>query len=84
MEKFKNGFYKVMMIVLLVMSLIATVGALGNFYQTNSDRLSPVVIILGVVVLILFFISLFSFLKNIKEKHKNIVAFVLCILFLLL
>lgn len=81
MKKFRNIFYKVMMIVLLIMSSIATIGALGNFYQTTSDRLSPVVIILGVVVLILFFISIISWIRKISDKHVNIIAIILCGLF---
>jgi len=81
MEKFKNIFYKIMMILLFVMSLIATIGALCNFYQTGSDFLSPVVIVLGVVVLILFFISVASLLKKVEDKKKDIIAIILCVLF---
>lgn len=81
MEKFKIVFYKVMMIILLVMSSIATVGALCNFYHTTSDFLSPLVIILGVIVLVLFFISVLSLIKKINDKYINIVAGVLCVLF---
>lgn len=81
MEKFKSVFYKVMMALLLIMSLIATVGALFNFYKTTKDHLSPFVIILGVIVLILFFISISSLIKKISDKKKNIIAVILCILF---
>lgn len=81
MEKFKNIFYKVMMIVLLIMSSITTIGAICNFYQTTSDRLSPLVIVLGVVVLILFFISFYSVIKNFSDKCNNVIAGVLCVLF---
>lgn len=81
MEKFKNIFYKVMMVLLLIMSLIATSGALFNVYKTTKDHLSPIVIILGVVVLILFFISVSSLIKKISDKKKNIIAIILCILF---
>lgn len=81
MEKFKNIFYKVMMVVLLVMSSIATIGALGNFYQTTQTRLSPLVIVLGVIVLILFFIAFYSLIKKFSDKCNNIIAVILCVLF---
>lgn len=81
MEKFKSVFYKVMMVDLFIMSLIATVGALGNFYQTTNDTLNPLIIIFGVIVLILFFMGLSNIIKKISDKNKNIIAVILCIIF---
>lgn len=81
MEKFRNIFYKVMMVLLLIMSVVATVSALGNLYPTTSDYLSPIVIILGVIVLLLFFIRLHSLIKKIGDKKKDIISIIICILF---
>lgn len=81
MEKFKNIFYKAMIVVLLIMSSIATIGALCNFYQTSSVRLSPFIIVLGVGVLIFFFIGIYSLIKKINDKYINIITAILCISF---
>ena len=50
MDKLKECAYKIMIIFSIIVSIVATVAALGYLYQTTNEVLNPLVIIIGVIV----------------------------------
>ncbi len=81
MDKFKECTYKVMIIFSILVSIIATVSAIGNFYQTTDEILNPVIIIIGVIVGFYFFSRIFKMLGKVSEKKIKIIAIILTIIF---
>lgn len=81
MDKFKEVFYKIMIIFSIIVSIVATVAALGNLYQTTGEVLNPIIIIMGVIVGFYFFIKLFKKLDNVSDKKLNRLAKVLSLVF---
>ena len=80
--KVKNILYKIMLAILLVLMLYVTYCSIFKIFNSAED-LSPVVIILGVIVIIFALISIKKLAGKIKEKKANIVAIVLCVIFFL-
>lgn len=70
-----------MIILTGLMCLIATVGALGNFYQTTDEKLNPLIIIIGVIVGLYFFVRIFKSLDKVSEKKLNKLAILITLIF---
>lgn len=81
MEKIKECAYKIMIIFSILTCIVATVSALGNFYQTTDEVLNPLIIIMGVIVGFYFFIRLFKLLDNVEEKKLKRIAIIITIVF---
>lgn len=81
MKKFKDIAYKVVIGFTLLTCVVATVGALGNFYQTTDEVLNPLIIIIGVFVGLFFFVRLFKVLDKVSEKNLKKAALIITFLF---
>ena len=80
MDKFKECAYKIMIIFSIIVSIVATVAALGNLYQTTNEVLNPLIIIIGVIVGFYFFIRILKKLDRVSDKRLNRLAIVLSFL----
>lgn len=80
MKLFKEKAYKIMIILTFLMCLVAAVGALGNFYQTTDEKLNPLIIIIGVIAGLYFFIRIFRLLEKVSEKKLNKLAILITLL----
>ena len=81
MDKLKECAYKIMIIFSIIVSIVATVAALGNLYQTTNEVLNPLIIIIGVIVGFYFFIRILKKLDRVSDKRLNRLAIVLSFLF---
>jgi 4-amino-4-deoxy-L-arabinose transferase-like glycosyltransferase len=77
----KKLLYKIIIIMLIIFTIIASICALFNVYNSTSDVLNPLVIIIGVIVGILVNIKLYKLLNNMKDSKIHILAIILAIIF---
>lgn len=81
MEKLKKITYKIVLIILLLLLLYVTYSSIFNIYQPF-EKLNPIIIILGTIVIIFLLLRLNKLFEKIPDKTLNIIAYVLCFIFL--
>lgn len=82
LEKFRTYCYKIICSILLIFVIYVIYFAIFNIYQV-SENLKPIVILLGAIVGIMFFITLGKVLDKINRKTINKIAICICIIFFL-
>lgn len=81
--KFKNYFYKIIIIVLFIVVTYVTYCSIFNIYMSKED-LKPFILILGTIVMIASFIRIKKYLKKIPENKSDIIAIIVSVSFFIM
>ncbi len=82
LNKIKNIFNKIILIILFLAILYITYCSIFNIYISRVVErldLKPLVIVLGVIVLIFLFIKLKKIFHKVKEEKSNLIAIIITI-----
>lgn len=80
MKKIIDVFYKTILVILCIFVLYASYCAIFNIYD-SIEKLSPLVLILGIIVVLFTFVGIRKLINKITEKKSDVIAIVLCIIF---
>ena len=81
--KFRNYFYKIIIIVLFIVVTYVTYCSIFNIYMSKED-LKPFILILGTIVMIASFIRIKKYLKKIPENKSDIIAIIVSVSFFIM
>lgn len=76
----KIKFYKIILVVLFVLDIYVIYCSVFNIVRPKED-LKPIVLMLGTIVMLMFFITLKKEISKLSKKQINIIAIILCVLF---
>ncbi len=80
LEKIKKISYKTILIILLVLMLYVTYCSIYKIYNAT-EILQPFVIIIGIIVMSMFFIKINKKINTLTKKQTITMAIIICILF---
>lgn len=76
----KNRIYKIILIITAIILIYVTYCSIFNIDNAEQD-MKPIVLIIGTITCILFFINIKKYIEKISEKKLNIFFIILCICF---
>lgn len=79
-SKITNIFYKILIILLILLVGYVCYRSIFDIFQSQTD-LKPIVIIIGTIVMIMFFIRLKKLILKLSAKQINIISIILCVVF---
>lgn len=82
-DKVKKISYKSILLILSVLVIYVCYCSIFNIYGAQ-EELSPIVIIIGTIITILFLIQIKKIISKLKPKYINIIAVIICIIFFIL
>ena len=80
LEKIKNISYKAILIILLVLMVYVTYCSIYKIYNAT-EILQPFVIIIGIIVMSMFFVKINKKINTLTKNQIMIMAIIICILF---
>ena len=78
-DKIKNIFYKMILILLLIFIAYISYASIFDIYK-NDNQLKPIVIIIGTIFMIIGLLCVKKLIYKIDEKKIKIIAIILSIL----
>ena len=83
MNFIKEKGYKILLIIMLVLWGFITYSTIFHIYPSNvhdTIKFSPLIILLGVGIIILFLLLIYKLISKVKEKKHDLIALILCII----